>query len=238
MNKTMKEADAFKKEIMAKLGEEVALPETVIFPPATLIATLKGNGVFATGAQNISAEDFGAFTGELAAEHFIDLKCEYAIVGHSERRKIYKEDDELINRKLKKCIDSRITPILCVGERMKERQQGRTMAKIEFQIEAAFAGLTAIQARKVVVAYEPIWAIGTGETATSAQAEEVCFAIRKKIVKLYDSGVADEIPILYGGSVTAANASELLSKPNINGVLVGGASLKAEEFSQIVLAGR
>ena len=235
MNKTIKEAKDFKNKILDEIGRENLTCDVVICPPYTLIEALKGNGLFAVGSQNISEEVSGAYTGEISSDMLKELKVEYSIVGHSERRTIYKEDDEMVNRKVKQALDSTIIPILCVGETLAERKAERAVSKVEFQIEAAFAGLTSTRAKKVVIAYEPIWAIGTGVTATSEQAEEMCFIIRKKISKMYDSSVADEIPILYGGSANAANAKELLAKPNINGLLVGGASLKPDEFAKIAM---
>ena len=237
MNKNIEETEIFRKEFLAKLKDERLTCEAVIFPSYTLIASLKGNGVFAVGAQNINPEASGAHTGEISTDMLKDFNVEYTLVGHSERRTIYGETDELINRKVKRALDVGITPILCVGEDINERKAERAIEKVEFQIAAGFAGLTATRAKKVVIAYEPVWAIGTGLTATAEQAEEMCFAIRKRMSKLYDSTVADEVPVLYGGSVTAENTAELLKMPNINGVLVGGASLNPEGFSQIVIVG-
>ena len=241
MNKTTSEAEKFKKEFLALLKNERLTCDVVIAPSYTSIASLKGNGVFAVGAQNISAEVSGPYTGEISAEMLKDLNVEYVLVGHSERRALYGETDEMVNRKIKRVLDSGMTPILCIGEDMKERKAERAIEKVEFQLTAGFAGLTSTRAKKVVIAYEPIWAISPGVdigiTATPEQAEEICFAIRKKMSKLYDSTVADEIPILYGGSMTSKNVEELLKMPNINGGLVGGASLKPDEFSKIVIAG-
>ena len=185
------------------------------------------------GTQNLYFEDKGAFTGEISASMILDAGAEYVIIGHSERRTIFKEDDAMINKKLKKAHDAGLKPILCCGESLTLRENGTHKFFIEDQIKSAFEGLSEREAKHTIIAYEPIWAIGTGKTATADQAEDICKFIRENIAKLYSQEIADEIRIQYGGSVNAANAKELFEKPNIDGGLVGGASLK-EDFIKIV----
>ena len=168
----------------------------------------------------------------------MDLGVDYVIIGHSERRQYFAETDETVNLKTKKALEKGLLPIVCVGESLEQREQGVTMSLITDQIKAAFLGLSAEDAKKVVVAYEPIWAIGTGKTATAEQAEEVCGAIRKVLAGLYCDKCAAEITIQYGGSMNAGNAAELLAKENIDGGLIGGASLKTPDFAAIVAAAK
>ena len=190
------------------------------------------------GAENLHFEDKGAFTGEVSADMLKDLGVDYVIIGHSERRQYFAETDETVNLKTKKALEKGLLPIVCVGESLEQREAGITMDLIAIQIKKAFAGLSAEDAKKVVVAYEPIWAIGTGKTATAEQAEEVCGGIRKILADLYCEKCAAEITIQYGGSMNAKNAAELLAKENIDGGLIGGASLKTEAFSIIVAAAK
>lgn len=190
------------------------------------------------GAENLHFEDKGAFTGEVSADMLKDLGVDYVIIGHSERRQYFAETDETVNLKTKKALEKGLLPIVCVGESLEQREAGITMDLIAIQIKKAFAGLSAEDAKKVVVAYEPIWAIGTGKTATAEQAEEVCGGIRKILADLYCEKCAAEITIQYGGSMNAKNAAELLAKENIDGGLIGGASLKTEDFSIIVAAAK
>ncbi|MFI3237394.1 MAG: triose-phosphate isomerase [Lachnospiraceae bacterium] len=185
------------------------------------------------GAENMYFEDKGAYTGETSAEMLNDVGVKYVIIGHSERREYFGETDETVNKKVLKAIASGITPLLCCGETLTQREQGVTIDFIRQQIKIGLQGVSAEQAKDVVIAYEPIWAIGTGVTATSDQAEEVCAAIRVLIGEVYDQATAEAIRIQYGGSVGAANAAELFGKGNIDGALVGGASLKVD-FGAIV----
>ena len=185
------------------------------------------------GAENMYFEDKGAYTGEIAPAMLTDIGVKYVIIGHSERREYFAETDETVNKKVLKAFEHGITPIICCGESLTQRKQGIYIDWIRMQIKIAFQDVTADQAKKAVIAYEPIWAIGTGETATSDQAEEVCAAIRACIAEVYDDATAAEIRIQYGGSVNAGNAAELFAKPDIDGGLVGGASLKAD-FGKIV----
>ena len=193
---------------------------------------VKGTNV-KVGAENMYFEEKGAYTGEISAEMLKDAGVEYVIIGHSERRDYFKEDDELLNKKVKKAIEAGLTPILCCGEYLEQREMGITLDWIRMQIKSDLAGVAASDVANLVIAYEPIWAIGTGKTATSDQAQEVCGAIRACIKEMYDDATAEAVRIQYGGSVNAGNAAELFAKPDIDGGLVGGASLKPE-FGQIV----
>ena len=192
----------------------------------------KGSNI-AIGAENMYFEEKGAFTGEISPAMLTDAGVKYVVLGHSERREYFAETSETVNKKMLKAFEHGITPIMCCGETLTQREQGVTMDFIRQQVKVGFLGVTAAQAATAVIAYEPIWAIGTGETATSDQAEEVCAAIRACIKEVYDEATAESIRIQYGGSVNAGNAAELFSKPDIDGGLVGGASLKAD-FGKIV----
>ena len=197
-----------------------------------VVEAVKGTNV-KVGAENMYFEEKGAYTGEISAEMLKDAGVEYVIIGHSERRDYFKEDDELLNKKVKKAIEAGLTPILCCGEYLEQREMGITLDWIRMQIKSDLAGVAASDVANLVIAYEPIWAIGTGKTATSDQAQEVCGAIRACIKEMYDDATAEAVRIQYGGSVNAGNAAELFAKPDIDGGLVGGASLKPE-FGQIV----
>ena len=196
------------------------------------IEAAKGSNI-QIGAENMYYEEKGAYTGEIAPDMLTDVGVKYVIIGHSERREYFAETDETVNKKVLKALEHGITPIICCGESLTQREQGITIDWIRQQIKIAFQNVTADQAKTTVIAYEPIWAIGTGKTATSDQAQEVCGAIRACIAEVYDQATADAIRIQYGGSVGAANAAELFAKPDIDGGLVGGASLK-EDFGKIV----
>ena len=185
------------------------------------------------GAENMYFEEKGAYTGEISPNMLVDAGVKYVIIGHSERREYFAETDETVNKKVLKAFEHGLTPIICCGETLTQREQGITLDWIRQQIKIAFQSVTAEQAKTAVIAYEPIWAIGTGKTATSDQAEEVCGAIRACIAEVYDEATAAEIRIQYGGSVNAGNAAELFAKPDIDGGLVGGASLKPD-FGKIV----
>ena len=188
------------------------------------------------GAQNLHFEDKGAYTGEVSADMLKDLGVDYVIIGHSERRQYNAETDETVNLKAKKALEKGLIPIVCVGESLEQREAGITMDLISIQIKKAFAGIDAENAKKVVIAYEPIWAIGTGKTATSDQAQEVCEGIRKVLKDLYCEKCAAEITIQYGGSMKPSNAQELMAKQDIDGGLIGGASLVTDDFAAIVKA--
>ena len=199
-----------------------------------VVEAVKGTNV-QVGAENFYIEDKGAYTGEISAPMLVDAGVKYVIIGHSERREYFKEDDAFLNKKVKKAIASGLTPMLCCGETLEQREMGVTMDWIRLQIKSDLAGVAADDVKNLVIAYEPIWAIGTGKTATSDQAEEVCKGIRELIAEVYDTDTAEAVRIQYGGSMNAGNAKELLAKPNIDGGLIGGASLKAE-FGQVVNA--
>ncbi|MBP3736887.1 MAG: triose-phosphate isomerase [Lachnospiraceae bacterium] len=185
------------------------------------------------GAQNMYTEEKGAFTGEISPVMIKEAGCEYVIIGHSERREYFGEDDAFLNRKVKAAFAHGLTPILCCGETLEQREMGITLDHIRMQIKSDLAGIGAQEAASMVIAYEPIWAIGTGKTATSEQAQEVCGVIRRTIAEIYDEETAEKIRIQYGGSVNGGNAAELFAMPDIDGGLVGGASLK-EDFGKIV----
>ncbi len=239
MNKLPSETYDFVKEVVeATKGascEVVCCTPYVCLAPA--IEAAKGTHV-KIGAENLHFEDKGAFTGEVSADMLVDLGVEYVIIGHSERREYNNETDETVNLKTKKALEKGLVPIVCCGESLEEREAGITMDLITIQIKKAFANISAADAAKVVVAYEPIWAIGTGKTATDEQAEEVCGAIREVLASLYDADTAKAVTIQYGGSMNAANCAGLLAKPNIDGGLIGGASLKAPDFATITAAAR
>ena len=198
----------------------------------TAIEAVKGTNI-EIGAQNMYFEESGAYTGEIAPNMLTDIGVKYVIIGHSERREYFAETDETVNKKVLKAFEHGITPIICCGESLTQREQGVTIDFIRQQIKIAFQGVSPEQAKKAVIAYEPIWAIGTGKVATSDQAQEVCKAIRDCIAEIYDADTAAQIRIQYGGSVSAASAPELFTQPDIDGGLVGGASLKAD-FGKIV----
>lgn len=236
MNKLPDEAVALCKALIPRLGEFHSR-EVVVCPPFTALASvakaLEGSGI-ALGAQNMFHEPSGAYTGEIAPPMLRALGVKYVILGHSERRQYFGETDELVNKKLKAALAYGLTPIVCVGETLEQREAGITESFVKGQVEAAFSGITADDAKGIVIAYEPIWAIGTGRTATSEQANQVIAVIRKTLESLYDGATAAAVRIQYGGSVKAGNMAELMEQPEIDGALVGGASLDAESFARIV----
>ena len=197
-----------------------------------VVEAVKGTNV-EVGAENMYVEEKGAYTGEIAPAMLVDAGVKYVIIGHSERRDYFNETDAFLNKKVLKAFEHGLTPILCCGESLEQRETGVTMDWIRLQIKSDLVGITADQVKKMVIAYEPIWAIGTGKTATTEQAQEVCKGIRDCIAEMYDAATAEEVRIQYGGSVNAANAAELFAQPDIDGGLVGGASLKAD-FGKIV----
>ena len=197
-----------------------------------VMEAVKGSNI-AVGAENMYFEEKGAFTGEIAPAMLTDVGVKYVVLGHSERREYFAETSETVNKKMLKAFEHGITPIMCCGESLEQRQQGITMEWIRQQVKVGFLNVTADQAKTAVIAYEPIWAIGTGMTATTEQAQEVCAEIRKLIGEMYDEATAEAIRIQYGGSVNAKTAADLFAQADIDGGLVGGASLK-EEFGQIV----
>ncbi|MBO6133464.1 MAG: triose-phosphate isomerase [Lachnospiraceae bacterium] len=234
MNKTPSEAVALIEELKPLVKSDdvdVVFCVPAIDIPAAVEA-VKGTNI-AIGGENMYFEDKGAYTGEVSADMLLDAGAKYVIIGHSERREYFAETDITVNKKVLKAFEKGLRPIICCGESLEQREQGITIDWIRQQIKIAFLNVTADQAKRAVIAYEPIWAIGTGKTATSDQAEEVCGAIRACIRELYGEAVADQIIIQYGGSVNAGNAAELFAKSDIDGGLVGGASLKAD-FGKIV----
>ena len=236
MNKTPSEAVALVEELKPLVANEdvdvvFCVPAIDIIPVAEAV---KGTNI-QVGAENMYFEESGAYTGEISPAMLTDAGVKYVVLGHSERREYFAETNETVNKKMLKAFEHGITPIMCCGETLEQREQGVTMDFIRQQVKVGFQNVTAEQAQKAVIAYEPIWAIGTGETATADQAEEVCAAIRACIGEIYDAATADAIRIQYGGSMNAKNAAELLAKPDIDGGLIGGASLKPD-FGQIVNA--
>lgn len=212
--------------------------EVVVIPPFTDIrsvqTTIEGDSLkIKYGAQDVSIYESGAYTGEVSALMLSKLGCDYVTVGHSERREYHGETDELVGQKAQAVVAQKMVPIICCGEVLEVRKAGKHVDTVVSQIKGALSGFTGDQVKDLVIAYEPVWAIGTGEVATPADAEEVCKAIRELIAALYDQATADAIRILYGGSVNSSNVKELMAQPNVDGGLVGGASLKADEFAKI-----
>jgi len=238
MNKTASEIKPFMDELKENVGKNKPC-EIVICAPGVMVPTMIKAGKDAkviAGAQDVSAYEKGAYTGEVSADQLADIGAKYCIVGHSERRQYHKEDDMQVNAKTKALLAKGITPIICVGESLEQREMDLTMEYVAYQVKAALNGVDATELRHCVIAYEPIWAIGTGKTATSEQAQEVCEGIRAVIRKLYGARPARAVSILYGGSMNAKNAAELLAQPDIDGGLIGGASLKPVDFSVIIKA--
>ena len=237
MNKTPSEAAAFINELKESI--KGAKNEVLVCPPLVDIAAVaeaaKGTNI-SVGAQNLDYHESGAYTGETSVGMLADAGVKYVIIGHSERREYYGETDDIINKKVLAAICGGLTPVLCCGESLQQREDNVTFDFIRQQVKIALRGVTADNAKKLVIAYEPIWAIGTGKTATNEQANEVCGKIRECIAEIYDDETAREIRILYGGSVNAGNAAELFSMSDIDGGLVGGASLKVADFTTIANA--
>ena len=234
MNMTPSEAVALCDELKDLVKSDTVdvvycVPAIDIVP---VVEAVKGTNV-EVGAENMYFETKGAYTGEISADMLVDAGVKYVIIGHSERRDYFKEDDALLNKKVKKAFEAGLTPILCCGETLEQREMGITLDWIRMQIKSDLVGITADQVASMVIAYEPIWAIGTGKTATTEQAQEVCKAIRDCIAEIYGTATAEAVRIQYGGSVNAQNAAELFAQPDIDGGLVGGASLKAD-FGKIV----
>lgn len=212
-------------------------PEVIIapvFPYLSMAVEMTKGTPIHVAAQNMHWEEKGAFTGEVSPAMLVDIGVSHVIIGHSERRTYFNETDETVNKKVKAALSHSLTPIMCCGETLEQREEGIMQSFIESQIEKGLADLSADDVKKVVIAYEPIWAIGTGKTATAAQAEEVCAIIRKKVAALYDETTANDVSILYGGSVKGGNVAELTGSPDIDGGLVGGASLKVDDFMAII----
>ena len=238
MNKTPSETKAFAEEFKALLPKTKWCDIVVCVPAADLSAAVRAfkDSRIAVGAQNVYFEKSGAYTGEVSADMLADLGVRYVIVGHSERRALFGETDEVVNKKVHAALNAGLNPIICVGESLEQREMGVTMELIALQVKSALSGVAAEQMRRCVIAYEPIWAIGTGKTATPEQASEVCTAIRALIRAQYGARVARSVTIQYGGSMKPDNARELLAHEDIDGGLVGGASLEAPALMEIVHA--
>lgn len=238
MNKLPSEVKPFAdklKNVMPKTRQcEVAICLPYVMIPAAVKA-FKDIKV-ATGAQDMSLHESGAYTGEVSAAQLADIDVKYVIIGHSERRAYHGETDRQVNEKLHGALCKKLIPIVCVGETLEQREMGVTLELITYQVKSALAGVSADKMRKVVIAYEPVWAIGTGKTATDEEAGEVCTAIRGVIRGLYGARVARAVTIQYGGSMNGSNAASLLAQPDIDGGLIGGASLKPDEFIKIITA--
>ncbi len=235
MNKTPTEAVEFikgLKDLVAGSNSEVVTGIPFVCIPGAVEAA-KGSNI-KIAAQNVHWEANGAYTGEISCAMLKDLGVDYVIIGHSERREYFGETNEMINKKARAILDAGMLPIVCCGETLTQREQGVTAEHVRYQIKVALLGLSSQEVSDLVIAYEPIWAIGTGKTATDEQAEEVCAIIRQLLVELYGNDVAEKTRILYGGSVNAGNAKALFGMPNIDGGLVGGASLKLDAFEKIV----
>ncbi len=238
MNKTRKEAKELIEGIVAAVKSEKNLPEVVVFPPFTSIdvasAACAGSSV-QFGAQNLATEESGAYTGEVSAPMLVDAGCKYVIIGHSERRQYYGETNQSVPVKVKMALKHGLTPIICVGELLDEREDGLTDPVVKRQVGAAVTGLSQEELQKVVFAYEPVWAIGTGKVCESPEAARVVKNVRETLKQFFDSKEkVEDVPVLYGGSMNAKNADELLAQDEIDGGLIGGASLKVEDFVSIV----
>lgn len=235
MNKTIKEGVEFIAAIKDQVKDTDV--EVVVCAPATLLKDLKlaadGTNI-KIGAQNMHFEESGAFTGEIAPAMLKELDIDFVVIGHSERRQYFAETDETVNKKVLKALEVGIGPILCVGETLEERESGKMKDVVKVQIQKAFADVSAEKAAEVVVAYEPIWAIGTGKTASSADANDMIAFIREEVVALYNDNVSEKVRIQYGGSVKPANVEEIMNESDIDGALVGGASLQPDSFVQLV----
>ena len=239
MNKTLPEAISLAQELSNQIGQ-VKEVEIVVCPPAVNLSgvfeTVK-NSEIKVGGQNVYMQKSGAFTGELSVDMLKSVGCTYVIIGHSERREYFGETNQIVNQKVKFALENGITPIMCCGETLAQRESNQTFAVIKEQLEVGLANLKdLVSQNKLVIAYEPVWAIGTGKVATPEQAQEVHAFIRQNLEQLLGTDLGQRIQIQYGGSVNAENSASLLSQPDIDGALVGGASLKTDSFSQIVRA--
>ncbi len=237
MNGSLDGLKVFMKEVLPNLSDNV---EAGLAVPYTMLATLKEeakNSNFVVSSQNMHYDDKGAFTGELSADMLIDVGINTVIIGHSERRTYYNETDETVNLKLLKALSKSLMPIVCVGETLEEREKSLEKEVCKRQVSKAFENVDSLEAEKVVIAYEPIWAIGTGKTASSQDAEDMAKYIRSVIADIYDKDTAEKVRIQYGGSVKPSNVEEIMKMPNIDGALVGGASLKADDFIELIRKG-
>lgn len=240
MNTTLQSATELAAGLAKLVPQDLPAVEVAICPPAAYLAAVSAavsGSAIKLGAQDCSFEELGAFTGEIAAEMLLDFGCRYVILGHSERRQYHAETDGIVNKKVHMALKKGLHVILCVGEKLEEQQAGTTEAVLDRQMTGSLASVSAADLEKIVIAYEPVWAIGTGKTATPAEAEKSHVFLRHWVANHYNPKVAEELRILYGGSVKAANALELLRMPSIDGALVGNASLKEDQFWPIIEAG-
>ncbi|MER7268723.1 triose-phosphate isomerase [Micromonospora carbonacea] len=239
MNLNHLEANLLVQKLAASLtAQQLTDVECVVLPPFTDLRTvqtaIEGDKLLiGYGGQDLSPYPSGAYTGDISGAMLAKLGCTYVVVGHSERRQYHHEDDALVNDKVTAALSHGLTPILCIGEGLEVREQLRHVPHCCDQLDGALRGLTPEQVTKVVVAYEPVWAIGTGKTATPEDAQEVCGEVRKRLVETYDQATADQVRILYGGSVKSSNVASIMAQPDVDGALVGGASLDGEEFAKI-----
>src|SRR5690625_2715616 len=239
MNKTRDEAVAFIEKAVEKVeaSEQVEAVVCAPFPYLSELVEKAKDSHVKIGAQNMHYEKDGAYTGEVSPEMLVDIGVTYVIIGHSERREYFAETDESVNKKVKAAHKHNLTPIVCVGETLEQREAGETKSHVENQVKAALDGVSEEDVEKTIIAYEPIWAIGTGKTASSEDANEVCAHIRKVVADIVSEDVANQVIIQYGGSVNSDNVDELLATSDIDGALVGGASLEVDSFIQLVQAG-
>ena len=240
MNKTLSEAKSFVEEVKNVIPSNDAVDSVVCSPAlflGQLVEATKGTNL-AVGAQNMHFEENGAFTGEISPVALADLGVQYVIIGHSERREMFNETDESVNKKTLAAFKHGLTPIVCCGETLEERESGKTNELVGAQISKALTGLTAEQAKATVIAYEPIWAIGTGKSSTAQDANEVCAHIRSVVASQFSPDVAEKIRIQYGGSVKPENIKEYMAQPDIDGALVGGAALDPKSFLQLLEVGK
>lgn len=237
MNKTATEAVAMVSEfknLVADLGDQLNMAVCPPFTALSAVADALSGAPVAVGAQDISTQEAGAFTGEISAAMLLDLGVQFVIVGHSERRQYHDESDQLVSEKAKRALSAGLRPIICVGEHLEQREAGDTTKVVTKQVKGSLAGLSNEDMLKTTIAYEPVWAIGTGKTATPDQAQEVHALIRGLVRDSFDVAVADQLIIQYGGSVKPGNAKELMAQPDIDGALVGGASLEAATFAELI----
>ena len=240
MHKLRGEAHDLAVDLSSRLSDVVAPVGVLLCPPFTAlneVADAIAGTKILLGAQNMHWEEKGAFTGEISASMVKDAGCSHVIIGHSERRQLFGETDETVNKKIKAALAAKLEPVMCVGETEQQREAGKTESVIERQVRAGLADLNPDQMSDIVIAYEPVWAIGTGKNATPGQAQDVHGLIRNLIVEIFGKQTAEPLLILYGGSVKPDNATELMTQPDINGALVGGASLNADSFEKITRAG-
>jgi triosephosphate isomerase len=238
MNMTVGEAHGFLEKFLREVGEEKRA-DIVLVPPFTALSAvsqrLSSERNVKLGAQNMHWDKSGAYTGEISATMLRELFVRYVVIGHSERRTLFGETDEIVNKKVKAALDASLEPIVCIGETLAERDGGKVEEVLARQVRESLAGVSAAELTKLVVAYEPVWAIGTGRTATPAQAQDAHAFIRQQLAALTDAATADKVQIQYGGSVKPSNTEELMSQPDIDGALVGGASLEPRGFAEIVM---